>query len=59
VARFSENELREFEAELNESAQAFLQYDIDITKKYQSKMPTVKFRIRKGRTKVDTQGLIA
>jgi hypothetical protein len=59
MARFSEDELRELEDGLNENAQAFIQYDMDVTKKYQAKMPTVKFKVRKGRTKVDTQGLFA
>ena len=59
MSRFTEEELRELEEGLNMSAQAFIQYDMDITKKYQTKMPTAKFKIRKGRNKVDTQGLIA
>jgi hypothetical protein len=59
MARFSADELRELEDGLNVSAQAFVQYDVDVTKKYQSKIPTVKFKVRKGRAKVDTRGLFA
>jgi len=59
MARFSADELKELEDGLNASAQAFIQYDVDVTRKHQSKMPTVKFKIRKGRAKVDTRGLFA
>ena len=59
MSRFTEEELRELEEGLNMSAQAFVQYDMDITKKYQAKMPTAKLKRLKGRNKVDTQGLIA
>ena len=59
MSRFSADEMSEIENGLFESAQAFIQYDMDVTKKYQDKMPTVKFEIPKGRTKADTQGLIA
>jgi hypothetical protein len=59
MARFSEEELSELEDGLFETGQAFLQYDIDLTKKYQEKTPTVEATIPTQRTKVDTRGLFA
>lgn len=59
MSRFSVDELAEMEQELVKCVQPFIQYDIDVTKKHEAKMPRIRFRTRKQRTRTDPTSMIA
>lgn len=59
MSRFSEKELRELEEGLIGRVQAFIEYDIDVTKKYMDKIPTAKFKVRRRKQEVDTGRMFA
>ncbi|UCH37277.1 MAG: DUF2153 family protein [Candidatus Bathyarchaeota archaeon] len=59
MARFSVDELIEMEQELVKCIQPFIQYDIEVTKKHEAKMPQIRFRDRRRRTRPESTGMIA
>ncbi len=59
MARFSEDELKAIEQGLTKSARSFIEYDIDITKQHEDKLPRVRITPRRKRKRDNARGLYA
>jgi hypothetical protein len=59
MSRFSVDELVEMEEELVKSVKPFIQFDIEVTKKHEAKMPRIRFRTRKHRASPEGTSMIA
>jgi hypothetical protein len=59
MARFSEDELKAIEQGLLKSVRNFIEYDIDITKQYQDKLPQMRLTRRRKRKKDNARGMYA
>jgi hypothetical protein len=59
MARFSENELMAIEQGLVKSVRSFIEYDIDITKQHEDKLPQMRLTPRRKRKKDNARGMYA
>jgi hypothetical protein len=59
MAEFSVEELREMEQGLTKVGQAFIEYDLDVTKRHQSKIPQIRFRVPKRQPNADSSSMVA
>jgi hypothetical protein len=59
MTRFSTDELRQMEVGLIDVVHNFIEFDADTTKRHQSKIPKVRFRVRRRQPLADTAGLFA
>ena len=59
MARFSEDELKAIEQGLVKSVRSFIEYDIDITKQHEEKLPQMRLTSRRKRKKDNARGMYA
>ena len=59
MSKFSVDELVEMEEELVKCVKPFIQFDIEVTKKHEAKMPRIRFRTRKRRESPEGTSMIA
>jgi hypothetical protein len=59
MSKFTKEELKELEEGLLKSTRVFVEYDIEVTKKYLDKIPRIKFTTRRRRKRDEPSGLIA
>jgi hypothetical protein len=59
MAQFSSEELHQMEQGLSQVARAFIENDIDVTKRFAEKIPQSRFRIRQQRPSTDTSSIVA
>jgi hypothetical protein len=59
MAEFSADELRQMEEGLTKVGQAFIEYDLAVTKRYQEKIPQTRFRSRRRQPTADVSGMVA
>ena len=59
MAEFSAEELRQMEKGLTKVGQAFIEYDLDVTKRYHEKMPQTRFRRRQRHPTAQSSGMVA
>jgi hypothetical protein len=59
MAEFSADELRQMEQGLTKVGQAFIEYDLDVTKRYQDKIPQIRFRERPRQPTADSSLMVA
>ena len=59
MAEFSAEELRQMEEGLTKVGQAFIEYDLDVTNRYQEKIPQTRFRSRQRQHTADSSGIFA
>jgi hypothetical protein len=59
MAEFSAEELRQMEEGLTKVGQAFIEYDLDVTNRYQEKIPQTRFRTQQRQPTADSSGIFA
>ena len=59
MAKFTEDELTQIETGLRTSTIAFIEHDIEVTKRHGAKIPQTKYRTAERRKKRETRGLYA
>jgi hypothetical protein len=59
MAQFNADELRQMEEGLTKVGQAFIEFDLDVTKRYQDKIPQIRFRERPRQPTADSSGMVA
>jgi hypothetical protein len=57
MSRFKEDELKEIEDGLLKLTRAFIEYDIEITKKHQDKLPRRRLSLSKRKKQRDSRGM--
>ena len=59
MSKFTPEELKELEEGLIKSTRVFVDYDIEVTKKYLDKIPRIKFTTRRRKKRDQSSGIIA
>jgi hypothetical protein len=59
MAKFNVDELREMEQGLTKVGHAFIEYDLDITKRHQAKIPQIRFRVPQRQPTADSSNMVA
>jgi hypothetical protein len=59
MAEFSADELRQMEQGLTKVGQAFIEFDLDVTKRYHEKIPQTRFHVRRRQPTADSSGMVA
>jgi hypothetical protein len=59
MARFSEDELKAMEQGLLQSVRSFIEYDIDVTKQHEDKLPQLRLQSHRKRKKENARGMYA
>lgn len=59
MAQFSSEELHQMEQGLSHVARAFVENDIDVTKRFADKIPQTRFRIRQQQPPADSSSIVA
>jgi hypothetical protein len=59
MTKFTGEELKELEEGLLKSTRVFVEYDIEVTKKYLDKIPKIKFTTRRRKKRDEPRGLVA
>lgn len=59
MTEFSTEELQQMEQGLSQIVRDFIEYDIDLTKRHEAKLPRIRFRVRQRQPTDDTHSLVA
>jgi hypothetical protein len=59
MSKFSINELQEMEAGLVATVRSFIEYDLDVTKRHEHKIPQIRRRVEEKKDKDNPSGMYA
>ena len=59
MSKFSINELQEMEAGLVATVRTFIEYDLDVTKRHEHKIPQIRRRVEEKKDKDNPSGMYA
>ena len=59
MSKFSINELQEMEAGLVATVRTFIEYDLDVTKRHENKIPQIRRRVEDKKDKDNPSGMYA
>jgi hypothetical protein len=59
MSKFSVNELQEMEVGLVSTVRSFIEYDLDVTKRHENKIPQIRHEAREKKDEDDSTGMYA